>query len=37
LALKLLGGTAPMVSMAVIHRFLRKFRPPEQAIVVEGH
>jgi glycosyltransferase involved in cell wall biosynthesis len=37
LALKLLSGTAPMVSMAVIHRFLRKFRPPAHSIIVEGH
>jgi glycosyltransferase involved in cell wall biosynthesis len=37
LALKLLSGTAPMVSMAVIRKFLRKFRPAAQTIVLEGH
>jgi glycosyltransferase involved in cell wall biosynthesis len=37
LALKLLGGTAPMVSMAVIRKFLRKFHPSAQSIVLEGH
>jgi glycosyltransferase involved in cell wall biosynthesis len=37
LALKLLSGTAPMVSMAVIRKFLRKFRPTAQTIVLEGH
>jgi glycosyltransferase involved in cell wall biosynthesis len=37
LALKLLSGTAPMVSMAVIRKLSRKFRPPAQSIVLEGH
>ena len=37
LALKLLSGTALMVSMAVIRKFLRKFRPAAQTIVLEGH
>jgi glycosyltransferase involved in cell wall biosynthesis len=37
LALKLLSGTAPMVSMAVIRKFSRKFHPPAQSIVLEGH
>jgi len=37
LALKLLSGTAPMVSMAVIRKFLRKFHPPARSIVLEGH
>jgi hypothetical protein len=37
LALKLLSGTAPMVSMAMFRKFLRKFRPPAELIVLEGH
>jgi len=37
LAIKLLSGTAPMVSMAVIRKFLRKFRPTAQTIVLEGN
>jgi glycosyltransferase involved in cell wall biosynthesis len=37
LALKLLSGTAPMVSMAVLRKFLRKFRPPAESIVLEAH
>jgi glycosyltransferase involved in cell wall biosynthesis len=37
LALKLLRGTAPMVSMAVFRKFLRRFRPPAELIVLEGH
>ncbi|HEX4537335.1 MAG TPA: glycosyltransferase [Candidatus Acidoferrum sp.] len=37
LALKLLGETAPMVSMAVLRRFLRTFHTPEAPIVLEGH
>jgi glycosyltransferase involved in cell wall biosynthesis len=37
LALKLLSGTAPMVSTALIRKFLRKFRPPAESIVLEAH
>jgi glycosyltransferase involved in cell wall biosynthesis len=37
LALKLLSETAPMVSMAVLRRFLRTFRAAEAPIVLEGH
>jgi glycosyltransferase involved in cell wall biosynthesis len=37
LALKLLSETAPMVSMAVLRKFLRTFRAPETPIVLEGH
>jgi len=37
LALKLLSGTAPMVSMAVLRKFLRAFHSPEAPIVLEGH
>jgi glycosyltransferase involved in cell wall biosynthesis len=36
LALKLLSETAPMVSMAVLRKFLRTFRAPETPIVLEG-
>lgn len=37
LALKLLSGTAPMVSMAVLRKFLRTFRHSAEPIVLEGH
>jgi len=37
LALKLLSETAPMVSMAVLRKFLRTFRATEAPIVLEGH
>ena len=37
LALKLLGETAPMVSMAVLRKFLRTFRHSADPIVLEGH
>jgi glycosyltransferase involved in cell wall biosynthesis len=37
LALKLLSGTFPMVSRAVLRKFLRTFRAPEAPIVLEGH
>jgi glycosyltransferase involved in cell wall biosynthesis len=37
LALKLLSETAPMVSMAVLRKFLRTFHTPEAPIVLEGH
>jgi len=36
LALKLLRGTAPMVSMAVLRKFLRRFRPPAEPIILEA-
>lgn len=36
LALKLLSGTAPMVSAALFRKFLRKFRPPEQSIILQS-
>jgi glycosyltransferase involved in cell wall biosynthesis len=36
LALKLLKGTAPMVSAALVRKFLRKFRAPEQSIVLQS-
>jgi glycosyltransferase involved in cell wall biosynthesis len=36
LALKLLSGTAPMVTMAMMRKFLRKFRPPAELIVLES-
>jgi glycosyltransferase involved in cell wall biosynthesis len=37
LALKLLSETAPMVSMAVLRKFLRTFRHSAEPIVLEGH
>jgi glycosyltransferase involved in cell wall biosynthesis len=37
LALKLLSETAPMVSMAVLRKFLRTFRHSTEPIVLEGH
>lgn len=37
LALKLISETAPMVSMAVLRKFLRTFRHSAEPIVLEGH
>ena len=36
LALKLLSETAPMVTMAMMRKFLRKFRPTAELIVLES-